>query len=321
MVLGFHQTTVGQNLAQVEAYRNGYTKAWEQAGFETARDMLIRNSGRDAQVVTLKSSQEILTEVLKDINNETLVAKPKGEIINEDFCKWIETYDGPPQFNFLHVDFPYGIDTEKRQQGTTIVRLGGYDDSIATHRHLRDTLLGSLDKICSPYAHIMFWFSMKYYDETLQALSKHFKIDEFPLIWHKSDGKSMIPDRNRLARRNYETCLYGSRGDRLIVGSIPNSFLHQTDTSIHPSTKPEPVLSNFFRMFVDQSTFMLDPTCGSGSSIRAAEALNAQRALGIEIDKKFYDEAVHLLEWERYEANKRLQSIGQPQTEVSEAAE
>jgi hypothetical protein len=59
------------------------------------------------------------------------------------------------------------------------------------------------------------------------------------------------------------------------------------------STKPEWVLQNFFRMFVDSSTLMLDPTCGSGSSLRAAEAegLGAKYVLGLEIDKDFCEQA------------------------------
>ena len=57
------------------------------------------------------------------------------------------------------------------------------------------------------------------------------------------------------------------------------------------SVKPEPVLRNFFRMFVDESTIMLDPTCGSGSSLRAAESLNARHTLGLEINNDFCEQA------------------------------
>jgi DNA modification methylase len=44
-------------------------------------------------------------------------------------------------------------------------------------------------------------------------------------------------------------------------------------------------------MFVDENTIMLDPTCGSGSAVRAAEALGAPRILGIELDPEFTDRA------------------------------
>jgi DNA modification methylase len=60
-----------------------------------------------------------------------------------------------------------------------------------------------------------------------------------------------------------------------------------TDHKDHMSTKPEPMLRHFFRMFVDENTYMLDPTCGSGTALRAAEALDAAYVQGIEIDEEF----------------------------------
>jgi predicted RNA methylase len=56
------------------------------------------------------------------------------------------------------------------------------------------------------------------------------------------------------------------------------------------------MLKHFFEMFVDEHTSVFDPTCGSGAALRAAEALGANRVLGIEAD------------WERCEiARKALQ--------------
>jgi DNA methylase len=95
---------------------------------------------------------------------------------------------------------------------------------------------------------------------------------------------------NGVPRRIYETCLFGSRGDRKIVKSKANACFEQT-VSGHLSVKPEPVLRHFFQMFVDENTIMLDPTCGSGSAVRAAEALGAPRILGIELDPEFTDRA------------------------------
>jgi predicted RNA methylase len=37
-------------------------------------------------------------------------------------------------------------------------------------------------------------------------------------------------------------------------------------------------------MFVDEGTRLLDPTCGSGAALRAAEDLGAQMVLGLERD-------------------------------------
>jgi DNA modification methylase len=147
----------------------------------------------------------------------------------------------------------------------------------------------------------MFWFSMHNYYSTLDHFTRYSDIlfDPFPLIWLKSDNVGILPDPSRGPRRIYETAFFGSRGDRKIVAPISNAYAAPTDRSQHMSIKPEPVLRNFFRMFVDESSLVLDPTCGSGSSLRAAESLNARYVLGIEINKEFAEGANRTLKTSR----------------------
>lgn len=103
----------------------------------------------------------------------------------------------------------------------------------------------------------------------------------------KSDGVGIIPDPERGPRQIYETCLFGSRGDRKIVSSVANAYAAPSVRDKHMSEKAEPMLRHFFRMFVDENTILLDPTCGSGSALRAAESLGAKTVLGLEIDGEF----------------------------------
>jgi DNA modification methylase len=148
---------------------------------------------------------------------------------------------------------------------------------------------------------------MHHYTDTINFFSAHsnFSIDPFPLVWMKSDGKGVLPDPQRGPRRVYETALFGSRGDRKIVSSVSNAYAAPTDRSIHMSAKPEPVLRHFFGMFTDENTVMLDPTCGSGSALRAAESLGAAYILGIEINGDFTERANLALE-----ASRRMKDAG-----------
>ena len=103
----------------------------------------------------------------------------------------------------------------------------------------------------------------------------------------KSDGAGIIPDPQRGPRQVYETCFLGSRGDRKIVRAVANGYSAPTVRDRHMSEKPESVLRHFFSMLVDENTVMLDPTCGSGSALRAAESLGAKYCFGIEINEEF----------------------------------
>ena len=182
---------------------------------------------------------------------------------------------------------------------------GGYDDSEEVYWHLLNTFCVHLDRFCEKGAHLMFWFSMRHYTRTLEFFARNsdFRIDPFPLIWVKSNNAGLLPDTNRGPRRIYETALFGSRGDRKIVSPISNAFPAPTDHEQHMSTKPEAVLHNFFRMFVDETSHVLDPTCGSGTAICAAESLGAARVLGLEINKEFAERASLALAISRREEN------------------
>jgi len=57
------------------------------------------------------------------------------------------------------------------------------------------------------------------------------------------------------------------------------------------STKPITVLASFFKMFVDSTTTMLDPTAGSGSSLRAGEEAGASFVAGLELNPEFASRA------------------------------
>jgi ParB-like nuclease domain/DNA methylase len=276
LCFGLDQSMVSKYLQITEEVReHGNLKLLEQDKLETALNMMNREKERRGDKINFLHV------------NETEKSK---QIINADFLEWAPAYTGPTKFNFLHCDFPYGIGTDKRQQGTGVAVHGTYDDSNPVYWRLLDALCTNLNRICAESAHIMFWFSMHNYCDTLDYFANHtnFEMDPFPLVWQKSDGKGLLPDPQRGPRRIYETCLFGSRGDRKIVKSKANACFEQTVTG-HLSVKPEPVLRHFFQMFVDENTIMLDPTCGSGSAVRAAEALGAPRILGIELDPEFAD--------------------------------
>lgn len=212
-------------------------------------------------------------------------------ILNANFRDWAPTYSGP-KFNLIHCDFPYGVGMDKSDQGSGAAH-GTYDDSPDTYFSLMESLCESLDRIATPSCHLFFWFSMKFYRETIDFLEKKsdFVVEPFPLIWMKTDNVGILPDPQRGPRRIYETALLARRGDRKVVSPVANAYGAPTVRDRHMSEKPEPVLRHFFRMLVDENSLVLDPTCGSGSAIRAAESLRAKHVLGLEINPEFADRA------------------------------
>lgn len=59
---------------------------------------------------------------------------------------------------------------------------------------------------------------------------------------------------------------------------------------IHPSQKPVAVLKKLIEIFTDEGDVVIDPCCGSGSTLRACKELN-RSCYGFEISRDFYRKA------------------------------
>lgn len=229
------------------------------------------------------------------------IALPEETILQADFLKWAPKYEGK-KFNFIHVDFPYGIDVFSGPQARGAEPTQGYGDSQRLYESLVTCLCKNLDKLCALSAHMMFWYSDKHRELTrnmFARLAPSLSIHPYPLIWVKSDNAGIASDPKHGPRHIYETALLITRSNRQIIKVVADAYVAPTDKVLHPSTKPAPMLRHFFSMFVDQTSTVFDPTCGSGASIRAAESLDAKFTLGLEIDEAFVKPARHALAMER----------------------
>lgn len=216
---------------------------------------------------------------------------PSHPFLNGNFLEWAPTYTGIP-FNFIHCDFPYGIGADTFNQGAAS-SFGGYKDDFDTYAKLIECLLTNKERLMGESCHILFWFSMKYYDYTLRHLRSDLWVDPYPLVWAKSDNKGTLPDPERGPRRIYEVALLCSWGDRKIIRPVSNLFSSPTvRTGDHMSEKSEVMLAYFFQMLCDENTRLLDPTAGSGSALRAARSLGVGHMVGLERDPEFFQNAV-----------------------------
>jgi len=290
-------------------------------GMDTATrayNMIAREDERvagDAISNILSSANAAASEAIEDILAETttaaasksadpldipappvrpLITPAEESVLQQSFLEWAPNYTGEP-FNLIHCDFPYGVNV-----------FGGkwsgkqswynYNDSADIYIELIQCLCANLDRLMSHSAHLVFWLSgdIKIQAKTLEMfaeLAPTLAFCNFPLIWLKSDNVGIMPDPKREPRRIYETALIASREDRFLLKPVSNAIAAQTNKEHHPHTKPEPVLKHFLQMFVDSNTRFLDPTCGGGSSLRAAEALGAEYVLGLEINDDYVGNA------------------------------
>lgn len=289
---GYSSNYISSHIIAGRAIREGDDQISKASGINAAKNIISRRHTR-----AVDSGLQLLEEIEKKTKTKAKPgvqpeidpgAEQQPEIFCQSFLDWAPGYSGP-RFNFIHCDFPYGVNMQKSQQGGRD-RHDTYEDTPDVYWALVKALCEHTEILAHSSAHMMFWFSMNYYEATREALtSAGWHVDPFPLLWHKSDNRGILPDPTRKPRRTYETALFCSRSERPIVKPVANSYSAPTTKAEHMSEKPEPVLRHFFQLFIDHTSTVLDPTCGSGSALAVADELRAERVLGMDINQEHVD--------------------------------
>ena len=137
----------------------------------------------------------------------------------------------------------------------------------------------------------------EYYRRELPGLG--FTVQDYPLIWQKTrtitHGR-----RNWQYSRDYEPVLLAVKGTPVLtspteISSIMNcANLHHTKM-IHPHEKPIELLNQMISDCTYPGGKIIEPFAGSGVTLEAAK-LSGRKFIGIEKEKKFFDNIVKRLE-------------------------
>lgn len=254
---------------------------------ERKKTSALRDLGQTSPRPSPKPSAESEGETIDEGEIETLASDRYAEIIEASFLDWSQQGIAEP-YNFIHCDFPYGINAGDTKGQSAAKSIGGYEDKPEIYFELLDTMLDRQDNFIAKSAHMMFWFAMDFYEETrLRFEEAGWRVNPYPLVWFKSDNTGILPDANRGPRRVYETALICTRGDRKIIRAVGNCCAAPATKKYHMSEKNPSVLGQFFRMFIDETSVVLDPTCGSGNAVKVAEEMGANWATGIELNPDY----------------------------------
>lgn len=281
--LGISYETVQQKREVAKEIEGGNTRVAEAPKYSVARSITQRETQRR------KSSASIA--IAETVDPGVTQTERTVPLLHADFLEWSAAYTGRP-FNFLHCDFPYGVGMDTSDQGGGAAH-GTYADDPDTYWRLLDGLAQGMSNVVADSAHLMFWFSMDFYQPTLDRLTAMgWKVNPFPLVWWKNDNTGIIPDAKRGPRRVYETAFFASRGDRFVAQPISNVCAAPGQgKTLHMNEKPVAMLKHFMRMFVDAYSTVLDPTAGSANALKAASSLGAPTVLGLERDLEFFTRA------------------------------
>ena len=117
-----------------------------------------------------------------------------------------------------------------------------------------------------------------------------------PLVFRKNFSAQVLKANMKIVGNcEYGLILYKDKLPKFNNGGrmIFNCFDWIRDTTspkIHPTQKPVPLLEQLISIFTDPGDVVIDPTAGSGSTLRAA-VNTGRKAYGFEIKKDFFKAA------------------------------
>lgn len=144
----------------------------------------------------------------------------------------------------------------------------------------------------------------------IAAATKHGFVNYIPLVFCKNYSPQVLKANMRIVdATEYALVLYRNKLPKFRNGlqidengknirgtghMVFNWFNWEKDgkdvPKIHPAQKPVAVLKKLIEIFTDEGDVVIDPCCGSGSTLRAAAELG-RSAYGFEIDRNFYERA------------------------------
>ena len=181
-----------------------------------------------------------------------------------------EILPGLGRFDLLLTDPPYGIGAANMTMGR------GNSDKAKKDRFLKSNWDDTRPVLpsCESFRHACIWGG-NYFADVL-APTNHW------LIWHKmNDGRSFSEAEMAWTTFKKQTRVFQW------------SWLHNDENKQHPTQKPVPLMQWCLSFAKDAET-ILDPFCGSGTTLVAAK-LEGRKAIGIEINERYCEIAASRL--------------------------
>ena len=245
------------------------------------------------------------------INNST-----KIEIFNDNFQNY-KKY-GIPKAQLVIADIPYNLGNNAYASSPEWYNEGDntkgeskkanksffnsdYNFNIAEYMHFCSKLLRPEPKETGKAPAMIVFCAFEQMQMIIDYGAKHGFKNSCPLIFIKDSSSQVLKANMKVVgATEYAVVLYREKLPKFNNNGkmILNWFRWNRDgkriPKIHPTQKPVNVLARLIEIFTDEGDVVIDPCCGSGSTLRACAELN-RHGFGFEIDKNFYRQAKEVM--------------------------
>jgi site-specific DNA-methyltransferase (adenine-specific) len=197
--------------------------------------------------------------------------------------------------DLILADPPFGIGADTGGFRQRSLHHHNYEDTPENALAVAQSIILDGFRVAKPQANLWMFCDIDLFF-TLRDMCKRVGWVPFrtPIVWRKSASEGMAPWQAKGPRRTYELLLYATKGQRGLLVS-PVDILDYSRVSrserTHAAEKPVDLLEYLITCSTLPGDFVLDPCCGSGSTLVAARRTK-RTGLGIELDDTFYATAM-----------------------------
>lgn len=252
-----------------------------------------RNQSEAAGLI-YKMEEEKITAALVKRNLTQLPSSASIKLRQGDVLTILDGLDSD-MVDLILVDPPYGLGAAGGGFRQRTVHHHNYEDTPENAKKIARTILVEGFRICKTRANIFMFCDIDLF-EWLKTTAANMGWSPFrrPLIWQKSESEGMAPWGGLGPRITTEFIFFATKGQRGLNASPTDVFnIKRVSRSerIHAAEKPVELLKTLIQCSTLPNDMILDPCCGSGSTLVAAKELKRQ-ALGIELDMDYYNTAM-----------------------------
>ncbi len=232
---------------------------------------------------------EIYQEMLSVLEDKDV--SEKYELHNCDCIEWLESQEDE-SVDLIIMDPPWGIGMDSQSELSKHTDIE-YSDALDDILFMTDKALEESYRILKEDRHLYFFFGIRHYQLFYEVLIENgFEVDEVPLVWAKGQPGSAA--KGRTYPSSYEVIFFAYKGKRDLKTGDWNHFSiprPKNDDRVHSAQKPIALLERFILNSSEPGEIVVDPFCGSGSTVAAA-VLQDRYGIGIEKSDKVYAKAV-----------------------------
>lgn len=236
----------------------------------------LRQAKSKAQALNMAKAKAKQVNKLIEVRERPEVFRAVEEkILLGDSVEVIKTLPDE-SIDCIITDPPFGVDYDA-QVADTARAADSYEDSEASYERLL-TMVPDLYRVLRPDAFCVWFFGMSWYDRVKRAFREAgFSVDEIPIIWDRSDGRTFTTSPNHLFTKAYDVAIHAFKGDPILAQRGRPNIIKATPVATNDREltveRPIELYAELVRRLTVRGQIVADFFAGSGSCPAAAASL------------------------------------------------